>query len=69
MYSAMVDDITFGFFGDITITTMLPPDDGWTKSGLLGDIMEDCHHHIRITTDSTVIMVLGSRPKHVAQAP
>jgi len=57
MYSVMVDDITSRFLDDITITMMLPPDNGQTKSGLLDDVMEDHLCHIRVTTDTTVITV------------
>jgi len=52
-----VDDITSGFLDDITITTMLPPDNRQTKSGLLDDVMEDHLHHIWVMIDTTMITV------------
>jgi len=59
------DDVTSRFLDDITIIMMLPPDNGQTTSGLLGDVtkvtsvtsgLHDWLHH----DDSG----LGSRPRH-----
>jgi len=47
-----------GFFGDVTVITMLPPDNRQMKSGLLDDVMEDHLCHIWVTTDVTVTMVI-----------
>jgi len=52
-----VDDVTSGFLDDVTITMMLPPDNGPTTSRLLDDGTEDHIRHIRVTTDATMITV------------
>jgi len=72
MYSVTVDDVTSGFLDDITVIMMLPTDNGWTKSGLLGDVTEDHLHHIWVTTDSTVITVdlaAGQDMRHRLRRP